>query len=257
LIEEKFAEPWFELQGAQDVLSFGAQPFAWGDTHKDAGGVPFFLPEFLNCEIYGENRSIRDYLRALDVLPAHEAGDVVYDSRQAGAALTAEAEAANAELRARGESGRVEARAFDTQVVTPRGLSDRPTANETLVRMACPKCGAPIEVVPRPVYMYSDDPNSAWARFLRGGEASDCTCGFGFRGGPSFFRAPAWTAVTLEPPPGHALPGERYAVLIEELLRGRDAGYPLLVFEMSVIRCYETPASSRKRRFTSAAANWF
>jgi hypothetical protein len=88
-----------------------------------------------------------------------------------------------------------------------------------------------LELMNRPRYIYSEEPNSPWADFLRGLPINRCTCGLVWSGSVSSFHAPAWTAVTLEPPNGQAFPAEAFASLTEQILSGTTLVPPLLLFQ--------------------------
>ena len=112
---------------------------------------------------------------------------------------------------------------------------DRPT-EQSLVNLAsmtmnCLRCGEPLRCFMRPRYFYSEEPDSVWSDFLDGLPRNRCTCGFTMMGNVSSFHTDSWTAVTLEPPKGHAFPAEIFAQLVDEVLTGVQRRPPLLLFQ--------------------------
>ncbi|MCB1852904.1 MAG: ankyrin repeat domain-containing protein [Gammaproteobacteria bacterium] len=104
--------------------------------------------------------------------------------------------------------------------------------------MNCPRCREPLMYCMRPQYFYSEEPESVWSDFLNGlARDSRCKCGFKsglgaiLKGRVSTFYTDSWTAVTLEPPEGRALPAEKYAELVDEVLTGIQHCSPLLLFK--------------------------
>lgn len=104
--------------------------------------------------------------------------------------------------------------------------------------MNCLGCGEPLMYYMRPQYFYSEEPVSVWSDFLNGlARDSRCKCGVKsglgaiLRGRVSTFYTDSWTAITLEPPEGRALPAEMYAELVDEVLTGLQHCSPLLLFK--------------------------
>jgi ankyrin repeat protein len=99
------------------------------------------------------------------------------------------------------------------------------------LRTTCLRCGKPVEYMHRPRYIYSEEPGSPWADFLRGLSLNRCACGLVLAGSVSSFHTLSWTAVTLEPPEGQAFPAETFAALATQVLTGVQLVPPLLLFQ--------------------------
>ncbi len=232
LIEEKFADPWFELQDRTEGTKFHPQPFAWKpQADRLDAPVPYFLPGLLESDVFNRDMEVLGLFQSSGIVPpdysSRSKSGWVINSRQEGDLSLGPEIIPPAAT----NTDRYKRVAMDVLVKRSDGGSAAPSPNTSLVEMNCPGCGRKRQYISRPYYEKSGDPASLWALFLQGRTANNqCVCGFKVGGAPSVFVADTWTAVTLEPPMGRSYAAEHYALLIRELLSGRKSKYPLFVF---------------------------
>jgi hypothetical protein len=228
LIEEKFAGPWFELQGRDSGLQYSQLPWHWDKTRsRGRSKAPFFLPSLLEAGVLGSDSSVGEVFKAsgLEVARADELGEII-DSRQVvdDPMLLGASNAAPPD-----ESLKRQVQ-VDIQLLNRIGPAEDGQLNSAY-RMNCPSCGEPVVFLQRPRYFYSEESGSAWRNFLQGIRQNRCKCGLTLSGSVSSFYAASWTAVTLEPPAGLALPPEIFADLVDKVLTGIAFRLPLLLFQ--------------------------
>lgn len=230
LIEEEFADPFYELQPRDEALRYSPLPWSFAQQRKEeAETAPFFLPGLLEAEMLGSGRSVGEVFTesGLRAVPPDQLSDIV-DARQT---VAYGADLRGAEISDPSAAEGVAAASMDVKILTDPAAAGQAPINQTRMRMPCPRCGETIEAPMRPRYVFSEDPQSSWAGLLQGRTADACGhCGLILDGRPSTFHALSWTGATMEPPEGRTLSVEIYEKLVEELLQGVRKRPPLLIF---------------------------
>jgi hypothetical protein len=229
LIEEKFADPWFELQPRDAGVRYSPLPWVWSKNRTDEpSSAPFFLPVLLTSGLLGSEMSVGEVFEGSGIaVVAPEALDQDIDSRQA---VDEDATTRGVRISDEPLPDNTRAARVDAQIIRRAGPTEQSPLNSTSFRMNCPNCGKPVEYLTRPRYFYSEEPDSAWSDFLNGLPFNRCACGVGAGGQVSSFHADSWTAVTLEPPRNRGFPAEVFAQLVDEVLTGVQLRPPLLLF---------------------------
>jgi hypothetical protein len=230
LIEEKFADPWFELQGRDVGLQYSPLPWVWTETrNEERSEAPFFLPSLLESGVLGSEMTVGEVFTQSGIAVVSPAElDEIIDSRQM---VDDDATLRGVKIADTPKGEDTHLFQVDMQLVKRIGLTEESPLNATSMRLNCPKCGELVEFLVRPRYFYSEEPGSVWSDFLNGLPRNRCTCGLEPRGSVSSFHTGTWTAVTLEPPKDRAFPAEIFAQLVDEVLTGISHRPPLLLFE--------------------------
>jgi hypothetical protein len=228
LVEEKFADPWFELQPRAPGLQYSPLPWVWTQARRsERSASPFFLSSLLASGLLGSDWSVGELFKesGLKVVAPAQLDEII-DSRQV---VDEDATLRGVKIADTPKGDKQQIIGVDMQVV--KWASDESPLNSTTFRMTCPGCGRAVEYLNRPRYFYSEAPGSQWDDFLGGLPLNRCACGLAMGGCVSSFHTLSWTAVTLEPPKGRALAAETFAALAEEVLTGIRLFPPLLLFQ--------------------------